>query len=509
MKVLIVDDEIDTSEGLRDFLPWNELGINQVYITSDGVEALELTQRVKPDIIITDIRMPKMDGIEYIDKIRMVLPTSKIIFMSAYSDKDYLKSAIKFNVVSYVEKPINPEEMTAAVRTAVRMLNKERSNSELSHSLALRLTESNVNIPEIIPDLNSICPDFLSNGYYCTLMIRTASQNSRVYKQLSEMASLRKAVDASFSAHLSTILENGWIIFHICDKSIISELFLRSSVQKIVGALNRELKLENGIFISVGCCVAGIDNIWKSYMSAVNASLRFFFTGYGSMVFHGENSNNKPFKGDSVNIFEKSLRLNDKTSAMEILEELSTYVRLHQDLDIDSIRNVFFNLTMCVTTVGRERNFPADTLDSRDFVWKSIADKETFNDIYNYLLDKTKAFFSCLDNLSQCKPVYKIIMYIEENYTHRSLSISEIADNIHLTPAYICNLFKKETGKTITQYLNSYRIEKAKILLQQRHLKLSDIASQVGYSDVNYFMRIFKKNTGLIPSEYRNKFLIR
>ncbi|HHY83317.1 MAG TPA: response regulator [Clostridiales bacterium] len=511
MKVLIVDDESATREGLRDLLPWKDLGIGSVYTASDGIEALELAAQVKPDIIITDIRMPRMDGIKYIQNIKAMSLDSRIIFMSAYSDKDYLMSAIKFNATSYVEKPISLEEMTSAIKTAVESLNKQRKSMELlCSSVALSLTEPDISLSDITNSINSLKPDFLLSNNFCTMIIRTIMPMDEIKKQACNMSDYTGIFDDIFSATFSAKMDEKEMVVHVSDKNITNEVELKKSVHRVMLKINQYFNLQDGVFIAVGRCVTGIADIWRSYKTAVEASALFFYTGYGSAVFYDYRTGYETFSDENnyKDTIERCLRFDDKQGTISALERLYIQLKQLQCNDINSVRNIFFNIAMMIAAMSVERLIPAGDENSRDFIWKSIAERETLDDIYTYLVQKVDTFFTYVNYTNARKPIYSIIMYIEKNYSRKSIPIQEIADSVHLTPAYICNAFKKETGKTIVQYLNDYRIEKAKELLKSNGIKLADIADQVGFGDVNYFIKVFKKTTNITPSEYRNKLLI-
>jgi len=175
IRLLIVDDEDETREGLRDFIPWRDLGVDTVYVASDGREALSLAVDIKPDIVITDIRMYGMDGITFALELRNLMPTCKIIFISGYSDKENLKSAIQLKAVSFIEKPINIDEIKQAVCDAVNMhIEEERikalkENSDMimrqtsyliKQEIALDLIDSHVNPESVLKKLSITNIDF-------------------------------------------------------------------------------------------------------------------------------------------------------------------------------------------------------------------------------------------------------------------------------------------------------------------------------------------------------------
>lgn len=149
MKLLIADDELLTREGLASSIDWESMGIHQIFQADDGIRALHIAKLQEPDIILSDIRMPRMNGIEMVEKLAEILPDTSIIFMSGYSDKEYLKAAIKLKAIDYVEKPLNPEEVRATVLEAVsrrRKILRSRQNEDLlsletASNLALLLTK--------------------------------------------------------------------------------------------------------------------------------------------------------------------------------------------------------------------------------------------------------------------------------------------------------------------------------------------------------------------------------
>ena len=147
MKLLIVDDEKLTREGIISSIAWESLGVSEVYQADDGVRGLELAKEIEPDIVLSDVRMPRMDGIEMSSRLKELFPNINIVFMSGYSDKEYLKAAIRLKAISYVEKPIDPQEIEDAITESLRnkQFIKKTADTELEHrkfavsSLATRL----------------------------------------------------------------------------------------------------------------------------------------------------------------------------------------------------------------------------------------------------------------------------------------------------------------------------------------------------------------------------------
>ena len=179
MKLLIVDDEELTRTGVIASIDWKSLGIDEVFQADDGVNGLETAKIHKPEIILCDVRMPRMDGITMLERLEKFLPDSVPIFMSGYSDKEYLKAAIKLKAVNYIEKPLNPVEIQAAVKEAIQLfVQKQHSHRgeslqslEKASRLALELTKPKPETNEIITELSSELNLTLDSSTYCTVYL--------------------------------------------------------------------------------------------------------------------------------------------------------------------------------------------------------------------------------------------------------------------------------------------------------------------------------------------------
>ena len=233
IKLLIVDDEIKTREGLRDFISWSELKIDTVQIACDGAEGLEVALEFNPDIIITDIRMSRMNGIDFATKCRTFLPNCKIIFISGYSDKEYLKSAIHLRAISYVEKPINIDEVIAAVSEAVELhLEQVIQQSEIEHSnlveektmnlikedCALGFIDMNSKTADIIKKISDSKIKFPLIGNYCTIVIKLKNNSNKLALEMVNFQYryiIKSSVESVFKNYLMAPLDKNTYMLHI------------------------------------------------------------------------------------------------------------------------------------------------------------------------------------------------------------------------------------------------------------------------------------------------------
>ena len=185
--LLIVDDEKITRDSLKAYIPWNELGIGTVETAKSGQTALELIPRIIPDIVLTDVRMPKMDGIELATRLKDLLPECKIIFLSGYSDKEYLKSAIHLKAINYIEKPVDLDEITRVLKDTVALCQEEtekkaeikklKSNLEesmplISQEIASVLVKENADISRLMSKYDHPLINAPQDGYYTAACIQ-------------------------------------------------------------------------------------------------------------------------------------------------------------------------------------------------------------------------------------------------------------------------------------------------------------------------------------------------
>ena len=306
IKLLLVDDEIETREGLRDFIPWEELKIDEVQLSSDGADGIELSAIFKPDIIITDIRMRKVNGIEFATKIREFLPNCKIIFISGYSDKEYLKSAIQLKAISYVEKPINLEEIKAAIEEAVEMhldqlkvkheiensnLLKEKNLGLIKEECALALISENPSIEDISTKLRNSNIAFTGNNNYATIIVKI--KNNKEIASINHHSSrnlLDENIRKVFDNYLIASLDNDSYMVHIGYEYVTESSLFKNSLESLFNNLCDYLGNSFKIFIAVGAVTMGLLNIKNSYNTAILAMRELFFTGYNQIVFYYKNN---------------------------------------------------------------------------------------------------------------------------------------------------------------------------------------------------------------------------
>jgi two-component system response regulator YesN len=415
MKLLLVDDEWFTREGILEGIPWQNVGIEQVGQADDGIHALEAAGKLKPDILLTDVRMPRMNGTELARQIREKYPKCHIIFMSGYTDKEYMKAAIQLSATAYVEKPIDLLELQAAIEKTVRLSNEERKLDEMKQQL-------HASLPVLKHDLA------------LQLVSRAAP-----YDNLAECARLIYS-DLPVEADFATVVLKP--LFPAGKEDGGVALLFRTVMHAAVHLLNREgylaiAAVKDDEYVVIHCCLEG-----KSMPMLADTSARLY----------------------------------------ETLNE-SGPIQISIGMKVSGIGHVrkSFRSALANLPAAGEAGMPKLRISAQD-------EREAHE-------QAAKA--------KKNPAVADIVAYIENNFDDEGLSLQRIAERMYLTPSYICVIFKEETNATVNQYIAQIRMDKAKQLLKDNRIKVKDVAAGVGYGDSNYFTKLFKKQTGLTPNEYR------
>ncbi len=194
----------------------------------------------------------------------------------------------------------------------------------------------------------------------------------------------------------------------------------------------------------------------------------------------------------------------DQNAASALLEKLLQSFSNNCKFLQNPVKDLYYKLFLCLEDARHQQKIPGS--GNPETVAETIDRCFTFGELHQTLVDKTEDFFKKVSDCSQENPtIFLIRKYISKNYMNETLSVKDISSHVFLSTSYVCTFFKNETGQTLNQYLTEYRMEKAKQLLKDARFKISDISSQVGYSDGNYFGKSFKKYTGFSPSEYRER----
>jgi two-component system response regulator YesN len=501
MKILIADDEDYTREGLVHSINWSKLDIGEVMQARNGNEALNMSKWFNPDIVLTDIKMPKLDGIQFAKELMQLNPFCKIIFMSGYMEIEYLKSAIKLSVVDYIEKPIDLTVVIGAIKRAVTEINERKRNKTILENRRELQQQKLANLLILKEYDKSVADSLLEETGLST------DQNFICILAYDRFSSGRK----DEVIHQIQVFFGGKGFSSLCDydkgnKYFIIIFYNRSDRYRLSALYQAFLEIYPQMILGIGFEAENIKNIYNSYQTGVLAL---------NLSFYDENS--RLFFVDEEILIHRTIEPGIFGEFIKILKEgpleLKDWInRLFEDL----CKHKYFRKeqvqTLLASLITEIFHRYPDFSDSYNF----IKNQEHINTIvheFNFLGEIHRFVLEIIERIEEkhrreskySRVIKGTIDYIVSHYTNPDLSVGEIADYMNFTATYMNVLFKQEMRVTLKQYLSNYRLEKAKNMLDNNFNKVTDIAEKCGYANANYFAKVFKEMTNMTPLEYRNR----
>ena len=512
MNLLIVEDERMTREGLVESLDWQQIGVHKVFSAENGEAGLHLAKRVLPDIVLTDIRMPRMDGITMASHIREILPECRIVFLSAYSEIDYYKAAIDLKAIRYLDKPVEPEQLKAVVSEAVAecmLISRLKSTHELQQMQERQKFADAICAGEseqvLISEYNRLkLRTTFRIKDWCTAII--------IYFRLDFEDEMKEDITILASSlcqsviypSLCSIRHKNRFTLLLFAPSEISEHHIKTTCRKLQDKLQSHIHA-----IAVGKPFRGIGNANKSYAAAKKVLDKIYLYPWGHTVFYSEDL--EKATGISSYSKEKSIILRELSDADEEAAHLACtalYEKLleKKDLVFSKARELYFEIISEVFQKADSLHLQIKEEEGEAISWIVLIESYNLEELHGFLCRQISLYFTAMeDSKIEKKQVLAIKNYISKNFMNDSLSIGDISGYLHMSASHVCMMFKKETGDTINNYLTEYRLVKAKQYLRETLLTASEISAKVGYRDSSYFGRLFRKRTGMTPNEYRNQ----
>jgi len=515
---------------LQNLIDWESLNTRISGIVNDGLEALDFIKANKPDIVITDIRMPGYDGIELIHRAREEQIDSTFIIISGYRQFDYAQNAIKYGVEDYLLKPINEKELVDTIQKITRRKDAEHYKTMERKDMEERLKQSSSIarkdfLNRILADNNSIFsnqtqtdlpPVGMDEGRVQAVLFKP-DQRSDVGSDETYQAMLRKTdeiitrlFEKSRHSFISAVKDEGVFLivnrFEEDDKEFLS---LLKSIEKEI-LRQRSLFPSIQLTIGEGSTQDNISEIRVSINQARNAALNRLILGCGGVIQWNDLESEKE---ETEKLFDNQTR-GKLLERIEVFdeEEINTLLdsigrRLERNENIDGIYIKKLSENIISTYAFGRRNLDietnADEIQSRfsaifcrcDSIGAVIKNLSAFIKEDLEALKKTKT-------QTRSKPIREVKQYLRKHY-NEAIRQEDMSAMVGFNTTYFSSLFKKETGETFSDYLIRLRVSRAKEFLTASEYPIADIAEEVGYQDLKYFSRIFKRETGLNPSDYR------
>ncbi len=531
LKVFLAEDEFVVREGIKNKIDWNGNGYEFCGEAGDGELAYSMIEKLKPDILITDIKMPFMDGLTLSRMVKAEFPNTEIILLTGYEDFEYAKEAIKIGVSSYLSKPISAENLLKEISIVADKLREKNRELEIRKKYEEDMKERTELIKQgFFKDLVTGERDFpymLKRAKDLSIDITGLSYNLILFKVWSI-----KHDSGEFSNTVVTVTDEithiaeraGCIVFdlNLDGKAILikgdSESEVQSKVTDIISLMKELLLRYPNIkyFGGVGQPVERITDIPRCFRLASRAFAHLYLTTGSDFLVGTEGAIHA--KGDDIILSEidpkhidrrhikEFLRRADESEAEFFLEEFfegmgenalkSTMLRQYVAMD------VYF----CIADFAENELFL-----SRSEIDAQIPSAEVLSDekkTYGYLVDALKKAIALRNKNSQGSyrdVVNETISYINDNYSDEELSLNKVAAHVNFSPNHLSAVFRQQTGHTFIKYLTDLRLEKAKELLLSTSKRSNEIGAMVGYKDPHYFSYLFKKTQGVTTTQYRGR----
>lgn len=503
LKVLVVDDEFIVRAGLISCISWEEMNLKLIGEASNGQEALDIILKETPDIILLDLLMPVMTGMELIQELEDLNIKTNIVILSCHEDYNYVREAFKKGVRDYILKlSSTPEEICTVLTDVVKKIIDESAGQK----------EPALGYIKINSDQSPSQITFIDNRYFLVSFYgdSIAQNDSDLILNLT----LKWAEIISAEKYKVTVcLINDRIpavIIAPADKHNCPDRY-EQELYPLTKQLHSYLKhfIDTSLYLGVSSCCPCQKPLSISMRESQKALDTLFYDNNGFIGFHSHLSVLFKERENNYAFLSRIGELIKHQHLQALLTQLDAYLSwaaINQPdpriIKLDSI-----DMINTLSKHLKEKNLSLVDMDEESlYYYQSIANMHSFQELKSYLTHFVESYIKLLRDKGQKSirnDVLEALKYIEEHY-NEDITLPDVADYICISKNHLSYLFKKETGKTFSDYLIQYRIDKAKEFFSaDTKSTVSDIAEKTGFHDTGYFSKVFKKATGLSPNQYK------
>lgn len=522
-RVLLVDDEEDIRVGISRKMDWEGLGFTLVGEAENGRDALDLAESLQPDVVLTDIKMPFMDGLELCRILTDRLPASKFVVFSGFDDFEYAKQAIQMKVFEYILKPINAAELAAVLQKLKTQLDTERTQRQDLANLRQRYEES-------LPILR---------GLYFTHLLEGSIPAGQEAERAARLdISLTGQAWVAALGHIDGSTGGGRDMQILSVQQLAEEHFLLEgcvcrafphndtlalvaglregvSIYEFIEAVNRICALTESylgltLTMGVGIPCGELSGLPQSADGARSALDYRGMVGTGRAIYIGDL---EPDLGGTLSFDEAddrelsaAVKLGDEQEVRSVVDRLTDKIRA-SGMPQAQCSLFFLELLTCLLKLTRSADLPLEEVFGAGFTGNvQVTDFPTVEALRSWCLERCLRIRSLLRRRrtdSAGQTVERAKAYIQEHYSESDLSVERLCGYLHLSPTYFSTLFKRETGMSFTTCVTEVRMAAAAEALRNTEEKTYLIAQHCGYDDPNYFSYVFKRCFGMSPTKYR------
>jgi two-component system response regulator YesN len=520
---MLVDDEILFRESIRDCIQWAQEGFEYCGDASDGEIALPLIKQWMPDILITDIKMPFMNGLELSSIVRKVMPDIKIIILSGHDEFEYARSALRIGVEEYCIKPVSAADIIQQLHRVSQKIDSERLEKERIKNLTQLVASQSMRTQEIL--LTDLCSGFITTAealhgadslslhlvakYYSVIITEFRYRESNVSMDFSlimqKEAELERTLGqvVEFLSFKRIRTEKVWILKGNTAEQL--ELAINSIQEQQGFPDNSSLPIE--LCFGIGAIQDRLQGVYDSYIEAeedkhwrrlTKQNRHAFFTVSGDSVDHTVSL-------DHI-VFIEFLKFGSQANVGPFVEEFASGLkRLNWNVYFYGyyiLNDLIYKVFQSIKEIFRNQEEAAELLG---MLQKQIETVDGWEKSFVYLINLAELYWlKRKDAADKYKEMLEQVKeYIRRHYHNNQLSLLEAAEYVSVSPSHLSKVFSQETGQTFIEYVTHIRIRKAMDLLRSTHAKSYEVAYQVGYTDAHYFSNLFKKSTGMTTKEFR------
>ncbi len=526
-KAMIVDDEAEVREGIVARLNWEGLGFEVVAEAENGLEAIEKAEANEVDLLLTDIKMPFMDGLSMIAEFRTLHPSAKVVILSGFDDADYARQAIKLGVTEYALKPVNAEELTA-------MLSRMKVQLDREYGEKLDIAVLKEKYKRALPVMKE---RFLNDLLWRRMPIEEILEGVAAYGIEIGIAAEKLVLVFDIAPHGARKEPLEGALVPISVAQLIEETFvgrcrtaLCSGISQLVAVtawegadpVSRAVLLCSDISarckrildVRVTCGVSkpylSLSDTPEAYAQARTALEYREEPGLGRAIYIGDAETG----GGQGNIL-------DERNERLLLSAVRTGASSHVDEAVKGLMQVlespvenawqkqahFVSVCNALNRIVVRYGLSGETELTERLASRIGADLNP-TELRAWLTDACISLRGFVIRRRESMPrllAEKAVRYMEENYGDASLSAESVCEHLHVSRSYFFEIFKKETGRSFVQYLTDVRMEHAAALLRDPEMKTITVACAVGYEEPNYFSHVFKRRFGVTPARYRRQ----
>lgn len=530
LKVFLVEDEFVVREGIKNNVDWKSHGYEFCGEASDGELAFPMIQKFKPDIVITDIRMPFMDGLTLSKLIKKEMPWIEIIILSGYEEFEYAKEGIRIGIANYLLKPINGEDLLKEVDAIAVKIEEKRKEREIREKYAKEMEEnfrkerkdlfqylvtgskSAAELFEIADKLNID----LSSLWYNIVLIKAQSMNHAYDEYSNSLIEIEdKLKNFDDEAHILVFdrnLEGKAFLFKADSKDELEKI-QNDYLSKIKDMMINYEHIH--YFGGIGIPVNRLRELPISFERASHAFAHRYLVKE-NLILNSEEMHQRVYlEKEEFNISNVDPKQIDRSKIREFLkfgekEEAIYFVdEFFRDLSANAMKSNIFRqyITMdvyfCVVDFLEELQIQRDEIESFDINSGILQSQESTVEYVVRIIKRALELREKTASNRYGDIVDEVMRYIEKNYADEELSLNLLASHVNFSPNHLSMIFSQQTGQTFIKYLTDFRMNKAKELLRCTGKRSSVISMEVGYKDPHYFSYLFKKTQGMTPTQYR------